>query len=193
MISRIILGLMCFVVLFLSAPVFAQVDEGFSIYGGLAGAGIYTTVDSHWFGNIGLSFGGDYQFKMSEKISLNPFIMSSFEEFAAITTLTHGILGVEGRYWRENLFYSGRVGLHDYQIKETHLFKGEKLISGSGYGVGFGVGWVFKENWYLNWQFDRAQFDRSFGKAFLNGVRIQVGYRWIRYLYKPKGGEKSSG
>lgn len=126
----------------------------------------------------GLNLGLDYQFALSNNFSINPFLMSSSETFSnsSGTTLGHGILGVQARYWMSDVFVGAHVGSYSEVVANSGV-----SISGSGVGVGLVAGWEKPDGGlYVMGQYDSATVNYAslaIDQKF-TGFRLSVGYRW---------------
>lgn len=125
----------------------------------------------------GLSLGLDYQFALSDKLSISPFLMTSAETSSNVsgTTVNHGILGAQLRYWVGDAFFGGHVGAYS-----EVLTSGSLSLNGSGGGAGLVAGWE-KPNggMYFMGQFDSATIRYSgYQDIKFNAFRLSIGYRW---------------
>jgi hypothetical protein len=125
----------------------------------------------------GLSIGLDYQFALSDKFSISPFLMTSGETNSNLsgTTVSHGILGAELRYWVGDAFFGGHLGSYS-----EALSNGGISLNGNGGGAGLVAGWE-KPNggMYFMGQFDSATIGYSgFQDVKLPAFRLSMGYRW---------------
>ncbi|MBI3993068.1 MAG: hypothetical protein HY342_07325 [Candidatus Lambdaproteobacteria bacterium] len=164
----------------------AAPGSGFAVFGGFAShnsSGKITkgalTGQTFSLSSSGLSIGGDYQFALSDAVSLNLLLASSSESVSsdelAVDTTGHGILGVEGRLWFNELF----IGAHFGNYSEVLIESSSGLsVSLSGFGTGFIVGWESPEGLFLSGQVDQAALTAADAEADLSGVRVQIGYRW---------------
>lgn len=86
----------------------------------------------------GLSIGLDYQFSLSDKFSINPFLMSSSETSSNVSnvSLGHGIVGAQLRYWNEDVFFGGHIANYSEVLNG-----GGFSLSGTGIGSGLVAGW----------------------------------------------------
>jgi len=155
----------------------AEPKNGFGLNGGLAShsrdCGGCTANSTS-----GVSIGLDYQFAVSDKMSISPFLMSSGETSSAATsgtTVGHGILGVELRYWPGDYFIGGHLGSYSEVISNSGV-----SISGSGGGAGVVAGWENPDGGlYVMGQLDSAKVSYSgFSDVSFTAFRLSVGYRW---------------
>jgi hypothetical protein len=162
----------------LTCSAVAEPKNGFSLNGGLTSSnrdcGVCDGADSS-----GLSFGMDYQYALSGKMSFNPFLMISAENSSSVnlseTHFDHGILGAQLRYWHGDVFFGGHLGIY------TEVISGGSLSqSGSGIGAGLVAGWEMPEGgWYLMGQLDSATMKYSgIEDIKTTALRYSVGYRW---------------
>lgn len=125
----------------------------------------------------GVSIGGDYQFALSDKFSLSPFLMSSGERNSNVSgsTIGHGIFGAQLRYWAGDLFLGGHLGRYSEIITN-----GSVSLSGSGGGAGLVAGWEKPDGGlYVMGQYDSAKVKYSgLSDIKFTGFRFSVGYRW---------------
>jgi Outer membrane protein beta-barrel domain len=127
----------------------------------------------------GLSLGMDYQFALSDKFSISPFLMTSSESSSNVsgTTVGHGILGAQLRYWAGDMFFGGHLGSYS-----EVLSNGGTSVSGSGGGAGLVAGWEMPDGgWYVMGQVDSAKVTYttlSNTDIKFSAFRLSVGYRW---------------
>lgn len=125
----------------------------------------------------GLSLGMDYQIAVSKNFSINPFLMTSSETNKNIsgTTVGHGILGVQLRYWAGDVFVGAQLGSYS-----EVLVSGNTSTSGNGGGVGLVAGWEKPDGGlYVMGQFDSAKVKYSGASEIpFTAFRLSVGYRW---------------
>lgn len=125
----------------------------------------------------GLSLGLDYQFALSDNLSISPFLMTSAESNsnASGTVVGHGILGAQLRYWAGDMFFGGHLGGYSEVITNGGL-----SLSGSGGGAGLVAGWENPDGGlYVMGQLDSATIEYS-GLADIkfSAFRLSMGYRW---------------
>ena len=157
----------------LSGTAEASPQNGFSLNAGLASHSMNDPGGS--YNTSGLSIGLDYQFALSDKLSISPFLMSSGES-TNISGITagHGILGVQLRYWVGDMFFGGHLG--SYSEVTTN---GNLSISANGGGAGLVMGWERPdEGLYVMGQIDSATVKYAFWDTKLSGLRLSMGYRW---------------
>jgi len=127
----------------------------------------------------GLSLGMDYQFALSDKFSLSPFLMTSSESSSNVSGVAvgHGILGAQLRYWAGDMFFGGHLGSYS-----EVLVSGGTSVSGTGGGSGLVAGWEKPDGGlYVMGQFDSAKVTySSLGNSDIKftAFRLSVGYRW---------------
>jgi hypothetical protein len=125
----------------------------------------------------GLSIGLDYQFALSDKFSISPFLMSSGETNRNVsgTTVGHGILGAQLRYWAGDMFLGGHLGRYSEVITNGGI-----SLSGSGGGSGLVAGWEKPDGGlYVMGQYDSAKVKYSgLTDIKFTAFRFSVGYRW---------------
>ena len=125
----------------------------------------------------GLSLGLDYQFALSNNLSISPFLMTSVESNSNVsgTAFSHGILGVQLRFWAGGMFFGGHVGNYS-----EVLSNGTLSLSGSGGGAGLVAGWENPNGGlYVMGQADSATVKYSgLSDIKISAVRLSVGYRW---------------
>jgi len=160
----------------LTGTAMAAPKNGFSLNAGLAShnrdcngcAGSSTS---------GLSLGLDYQFALSDKLSISPFLMTSGETSSNVsgTTVGHGILGVQLRYWAGDMFFGGHLGSYSEVITN-----GGFSMSGNGGGAGLVAGWENPDGgMYVMGQLDSATVKYSgLSDIKFSALRLSVGYRW---------------
>jgi hypothetical protein len=161
----------------LTGTAVAEPKNGFGLNAGLASHSMQDQCGScASYSSTGVSLGLDYQFALSDKFSINPFLMTSGES-ASVSGVTagHGILGVQLRYWVGDMFFGGHLGSYS-----EVLSGGGISLSGSGGGAGLVAGWE-KPNGglYYMGQLDSATVKWSgFVDTKLSGFRLSAGYRW---------------
>lgn len=124
----------------------------------------------------GLSLGLDYQFAVSDNLSISPFLMTSGEA-SNVSGLAygHGILGAQLRYWSGDMFFGGHLG--SYSEVATN---GGISLSGSGGGAGLVAGWENPDGGlYVMGQLDSATIKYSgLSDIKFSAFRLSMGYRW---------------
>lgn len=156
----------------------AEPKNGFGLNAGLANHSM--TEPGGSYTSSGLSIGLDYQFALSDKLSISPFLMSSGEttNFSGMTA-GHGILGVQLRYWAGDVFFGGHLGSYS-EVLTASIGSLTVSTSGSGGGAGLVAGWEKPDGGlYVMSQLDSATIKYS-GSADtkLSAFRLSVGYRW---------------
>jgi len=167
--------------------VFASVGEaaprtGFGFNLGVASHNIDGTLTSgmkYYYSSSGLSLGIDYQMAMTETISLSPFLMTSGEngggDLVSGTTVGHGILGLEGRFWLDRVF----IGGHAARYTEVLTNSNGSSTSAAGIGVGLTAGWEDDHGGlFVMTQIDKAKLSYADADNNLTGFRLSIGYRW---------------
>jgi hypothetical protein len=159
----------------------AEVKSGFGLFGGYVNYNNSTTFKPGYgsgtftYSSSGVSVGIDYQFAVSDSVSINPFLMSSRESSSVPgATASHGILGLGVRYWPSDVF----VGAHIGNYSEVLTNSSGASSSATGLGAGFMVGWESKNGLMLLMQTDRATQSYTDSDVVLVAVRLQIGYRW---------------
>jgi hypothetical protein len=151
----------------------AEPKNGFGLSAGYAnhvrdcgGCAAYTT--------SGLGVGIDYQFAVSENMSISPFLMSSAETTTNIT-VGHGILGGQVRYWSGNYFFGAHIGNYSEYATSNGYSN-----TGTGFGSGFVYGWERQDGGlFVMGQFDSAAIKYSgYSDIKLTALRFSTGYRW---------------
>lgn len=158
----------------------ADPKDGFGVNGGLT-AQHMTSPAGNYQGN-GLSLGVDYQIALSSSFSLNPFLMSSTENtsgtVAPWTHAAHGILGLQIRYWIDNVFIGAHLGSYGETLSVTN---GNVTTSSaaSGGGGGLVAGWEKPDGGlFVMGQLDSANIKYQTYTSKLSGFRLSIGYRW---------------
>ena len=123
----------------------------------------------------GVSLGGDAQFALNARWSLNPYLMVSYERCKALNqNLSDNLGGIQARRWFDQVYFGPHVFFHD-----RLLYTGGRVTS-SQYGPGIGavLGWEGVSCFSVGAQVDAlvAQFLNSVDRR--NAVRVYVGYRW---------------
>ncbi len=161
----------------LTGTAVAEPKNGFSLNAGLASHSMEDQCASCTsYSSSGVSLGLDYQFALSDKFSISPFLMTSGESTSVSgVTAGHGILGAQLRYWAGDMFFGGHLGRY------TEVLSGGGIsMSGSGGGAGLVAGWE-KPNGglYVMGQVDSATVKWSgFADTKISAFRFSVGYRW---------------
>ena len=156
----------------------AEPKNGFGLNAGLASHSMNDPGSS--YSSAGLSIGVDYQIALSDKLSINPFLMSSGETTnASGITAGHGILGVQLRYWVDDMFFGGHLGGYS-EVQTASSGSFSVSASGSGGGAGLVAGWEKPDGGlYVMGQLDSATIKYSgFADTKLSAFRLSAGYRW---------------
>jgi hypothetical protein len=126
--------------------------------------------------------GLDYQFAISDRLSFNPFLMATREDANGTTLqsgtfLIHSLVGLQFRYWINNMFIGGHV---DDYVEDVYPTSSATTASsvGSGLGKGLVVGWENSGGEYIMAQVDAANISNSSSNVNLTGFRISAGWRW---------------
>jgi len=129
------------------------------------------------YSSLGLSLGIDYQIAVSEKFSINPFLMTSSEQGNGDVSgsVGHGIFGLEGRYWFDSIF----IGAHVASYSEVLSGSNNDSTSANGTGFGLSAGWEDDHGGlFVMAQLDKTKLAYSDADVNMTGVRMSVGYRW---------------
>lgn len=161
---------------FLTGTAVAEPKNGFGLNAGLAShsrdcGGCLASSTS------GLSLGLDYQFALSDKVSLSPFLMTSGESSSNLSGVTfgHGILGAQLRYWAGDVFFGGHLASYSEILTDGLI-----SVSGNGGGAGLVAGWENPDGGlYLMGQLDSATVRYSgLTDIKFSALRLSAGYRW---------------
>ncbi len=168
-----------------AGTVHAEPKNGFSVNGGLISSSTNVTITSGFFNGLtgsysssGLSLGLDYQFTLTESLSLNPFLMTSGESVSQANNVSasHGILGVQLRYWIGDAFIGAHLASYSEVLKYNNL---GISTNASGGGAGLAAGWENPNGGlYVLAQFDSAKLNYTNTNTKFADVRLSVGYRW---------------
>lgn len=128
----------------------------------------------------GMSYGIDYLFLVAPDISLSPFLMLSSEtgggDLKDGTSVGHGILGMQGRYWMgpsSDFFIGAHIGSYSEALSNGDT------TSASGTGFGISAGWESSDiPLFVMGQYDTAQVKYSDMKGDITGFRLSIGFRW---------------
>lgn len=131
----------------------------------------------------GLSLGLDYQFALSDNLSLNPFLMTSGEPasgtaIAAGTHASHSMFGLELRYWMGSAFIGGHLFSQSEVLSITN---GNVTTSTSASGGGMGLvgGWEAPDSGlYVMGQLDGGRVHYPASTTKVSEFRLSIGYRW---------------
>jgi hypothetical protein len=161
----------------LTGTALAEPKNGFGLNAGLASHSMQDQCSyCSSYSSTGLSLGLDYQFALSDKFSISPFLMTSAESTSVSgVNAGHGILGVQLRYWAGDLFFGGHLAAYS-----EALTSGGVSLSGSGGGAGLVAGWEKPDGGlYVMGQVDSATVKWSgYVDTKLSAFRFSVGYRW---------------
>ena len=161
----------------LTGTAVAEPKNGFGLNAGLVSSSMQDQCTScSSYSSSGLSLGLDYQFALSDRFSISPFLMTSGESTSVSgVNAGHGILGVQLRYWAGDMFFGGHLGGYS-----EVLSGGGVSVSGSGGGAGLVAGWEKPDGGlYVMGQLDSATVKYSgFADTKLSAFRFSVGYRW---------------
>lgn len=172
-------------VMFLNTVVLFALLAGTALAGPQNGFGLNAGLASHSrdcggcaaSSTSGLSLGLDYQFAVSDQLSISPFLMSSGETSSQVSgaTVGHGILGVQLRYWAGDMFFGGHLGSYSEAFTDGSL-----SLSGSGGGAGLVAGWENPDGGlYVMGQLDSATVKYSgITDIKFSAFRLSAGYRW---------------
>jgi hypothetical protein len=158
----------------------AEPKNGFGLDGG-----IVTSHMSNPLGNYqssGLSIGIDYQFAISESFSINPFLMSSGESTSGAlipgTKAGHGILGLQLRYWINDMFIGGHLASYS-EILSNSVGNITASTTATGGGAGLVAGWENPNGgMFVMGQLDSAKLQYTGSTSKMSGFRLSMGYRW---------------
>lgn len=124
--------------------------------------------------STGVSLGGDAQFTLNDRWSLNPCLYVSAEGASGSQRVSDGLGGIQVRHWQGNWFLGGQIFYHDRLLSQD----GGLLSSQYGPGLGAVTGWEGPSGWIVD-----AQVDALEGQFFSpddrrTALRVHVGYRW---------------
>lgn len=177
---------------------FAAAESGFGLNAGRTSNQMSGTTKpggtAYSYSSFGLSIGMDYQIALSDSFSISPMLIVSAEESLTSTlqagtifsgpqppnSAGHGILGLQFRYWIDDMFIGGHVGSYTEFLSNINPNTNTTTDTiGEGVGRGLVVGWEpSKSKWFLMGQIDTANIDYTSAKVKLTGTRVSVGYRW---------------
>lgn len=159
----------------------AAPKSGFGLDAGLATQHMTGPAAGSYQGT-GVSIGIDYQIAVSDSFSINPFLMSSAENTSgnvtAGTKSAHGILGLQLRYWINDMFIGGHLASYSEVLSNT---TGNITTSTSvnGGGLGLVAGWEDPNGGlFVMGQLDSANLKYPATTNKLSGFRLSLGYRW---------------
>jgi len=184
-------GLCVWLLLLTGQAAQARPHEGWSAMGGFASftsRGEFTDglLDGETFEikTSGYSIGADYQFALSDRLSLNPILMTSGESATSdeldVATASHGSIGAQIRYWWDAWFLGGQIALNT----ENVVLEDERSdpLNGSSIGIGFVGGWETASGWFVTINtegYNVSYKEPAAADTSVGGIRIQGGYRWI--------------
>jgi hypothetical protein len=158
----------------------AEPKSGVGVDAGLVSSHMSATPGNYQ--SSGLSLGLDYQFAVSPSVSINPFLMSSGESISGAvpsgTKASHGLLGLQFRYWIEDVFLGAHLAAYSETLSNT---SGNITTSttANGGGAGLVVGWEQpKGGLFLVGQVDSAKLHYNGYDSKLSDFRVSLGYRW---------------
>lgn len=159
----------------------AEPKNGFALDAGLTSHRMTNPVTGN-YQSTGVSLGLDYQFAVSDSLSLNPFLMTSGEtvsgSVAAGTMAGHGMLGLQLRYWIDNAFIGAHLAGYSEVLSNT---TGNVTTSTSAHGGGLGLtaGWEKPDGGlFVVGQLDSANLKYPTSTSKMSGFRLSMGYRW---------------
>lgn len=166
-----------------TGKVLAEPQNGFGLNAGVSSHKIkYQCATCGSYSTSGVSIGFDYQFALSNNFSINPFLMASGESASIYGGDTnHSILGLQLRYWAENIFFGGHLGSYKEDSSIVAIDGFSLPISGSGGGAGLVAGWEKPDGGlYVMGQLDSATLTWPAFNANtkLSAFRLSAGYRW---------------
>ena len=168
-------------------PAGAAARKGVGLFGGLARHSASANLtsgalagQSGSYSSSGFSVGGEYQFLFPDELSLAPFVTTTSERTSgalkAGETAAHGILGVEARKWKNDIYVGAHLGYYWEGLSGSALGTTQ---SASGLGFGFAVGWESPKNQMFAFaQLDQFKLAYADADVKETGLRLQAGYRW---------------
>lgn len=164
---------------------FAEPKNGFGLSAGWTSNNMSGTTipggTAYSYSSSGLDSGLDYQFALSDRLSINPFFMVSSENASSttpqsVTNIIHSLVGLQLRYWINNVFIGGHV--EDY-VEDIYASSASTATSvGAGVGKGLLIGWESAKGAYIMASIDAANISNSSSNVSLTGFRISFGRRW---------------
>ncbi len=162
----------------------AEPKNGFALDAGLTTHRMTNPVTGN-YQSTGVSLGLDYQFAVSDSLSLNPFLMTSGEtvsgnaaNFAAGTNAGHGMLGLQLRYWIDNAFLGAHLASYSEVLSNT-VGNVTTSTSAHGGGLGLAAGWEKPDGGlFVVGQLDSSNLKYSTSTSKMSGFRLSMGYRW---------------
>ncbi len=179
--NRIVLPAMAALLAFCAGSANAEPKNGFGLNAGLI-SNHMTGASAGSYQSQGLSLGLDYQIALSDSFSLNPFLMTSGENtsgaVAAGTNAAHGMLGLQLRYWINDVFIGGHLASYSEVLSITNA-NVITSTSANGGGVGLAAGWENPNGGlFVMGQLDSANLKYPASTSKLSGFRLSIGYRW---------------
>jgi hypothetical protein len=158
----------------------ASPRSGVSVRLGLAGHQTESTLfpRTEEYKSLGAAFGLDYQWPLTPRFSLNPFFSFTIEgtgDLPEEPAIHHSLLGLEGRFWFQDVYVGAHVGGMHQQIDADTYDQ-----DGSGVAFGLALGLETDEGTYYEARFVRGNnldFWRS-NEADVDGLRLNVGFRF---------------
>lgn len=189
--KRIIPFYLWLIVCLASFSAFAEPKEGFGIYVG----GVSSSMDGEFKSNSiiagtkysntssGFSAGVDYQFVLSDFLSINPIWMSSSESISgdvksSVKSVGHGILALQVLIWAGDLYFGPHIGNYSEVLVSEDSNSEMVSTAATGPGGGFVVGYKIGDKIFVNLQYDNAKIEYIDADENLQGIRFHVGYRW---------------
>lgn len=160
----------------------ARPVSGFGVDAGLVASRMNDPVAGSYQSN-GLSLGLDYQFAVSESLSLNPFLMTSAESatggtLQSGTHASHDDIGLEMRYWIGSAFVGGHL-FHQTEVLSHTVGNVTTSTTAGGGGLGLVGGWQDPDSGlFVMGQLDGARVHYPTSTAKVSEVRVSMGYRW---------------
>jgi hypothetical protein len=170
-----------------AVPAGAAPRKGVGLFAGLARHSASANLtsgalagQSSSYSSSGLSVGGEYQFLVPDDLTVAPFVMTTSERTGGALksgqTAAHGILGIEGRKWKNDAYVGAHVGLYWEGLSGSAL---GTTMSASGLGFGLAIGWESpKSQLFAFAQLDQFKLAYADAEVKETGVRVQAGYRW---------------
>lgn len=164
-----------------ASAVHAEAKNGFGVDAGVVSNRMTNPVVGS-YQSSGLSLGLDYQIAISPDFSINPFLMTSGENASGAvvpgTTAGHGILGVQLRYWIDDIFIGAHLASYS-EVLSNAVGNTTVSTTANGGGAGLVMGWEDpKGGMFVMGQLDSAKFQYTGSTSKLSAVRLSIGYRW---------------
>ena len=158
----------------------ADPQSGLGVNAGLVGNHMSASPGNYQ--SAGLDFGLDYQIAVSPSVSINPFLMSSAESTSGAivsgTKAGHGILGLQFRYWIDNVFLGAHLAAYSEVLSNT-VGNITASTPANGGGIGLVAGWEDpKSGLFVMGQLDSSKLKYNGYDSKLSGFRLNLGYRW---------------